>query len=50
MKTIASQFLSDTSGVTAIEYGVLAALISVVIISSVRTFTESLGMRKGRIS
>ena len=31
-----SRFLSDESGATAIEYGLLAALISVVIIGGVK--------------
>jgi pilus assembly protein Flp/PilA len=35
MKTI-SRFWSDESGATAIEYGLLAALISVVIIGAVK--------------
>lgn len=30
------QFLNDEEGVTAIEYGMIAALIAVVIIGSVR--------------
>jgi pilus assembly protein Flp/PilA len=34
MKTILSHFGRDESGVTAIEYGLIAALISVVIITS----------------
>jgi pilus assembly protein Flp/PilA len=35
MQTI-SQFWSDESGATAIEYGLLAALISVVIIGAIK--------------
>ena len=35
MKAIFSRFVSDESGVTAIEYGLIAALLSVVIIASV---------------
>jgi pilus assembly protein Flp/PilA len=35
MNTLFSRFLKDESGATAIEYGLLAALISVVIIASV---------------
>ena len=32
MKSIFAEFLQDESGATAIEYGLIAALISVVII------------------
>jgi pilus assembly protein Flp/PilA len=34
--TVITRFLKDESGATAIEYGLLAALISVVIIGSVK--------------
>ena len=34
MKILLVQFAGDESGVTAIEYGLIAALISVVIIGS----------------
>ena len=36
MKSVFTRFLKDESGATAIEYGLLAALISVVIIGSVK--------------
>ena len=35
MTKFISQFINDESGATAIEYGLIAALIAVVIISSV---------------
>jgi len=35
MTRFVSQFMSDDSGATAIEYGLIAALIAVVIISAV---------------
>jgi pilus assembly protein Flp/PilA len=35
MKTLFSRFVKDESGVTAIEYGLIAALIAVVIIAAV---------------
>ncbi len=35
MKHLISRFLADESGVTAIEYGLIAALIAVVIIGAV---------------
>jgi pilus assembly protein Flp/PilA len=34
MKNLATRFLENESGVTAIEYGLIAALISVVIITA----------------
>jgi pilus assembly protein Flp/PilA len=34
MKNLVCRFLNDESGVTAIEYGLIAALISVVIIGA----------------
>lgn len=37
MKNLVSRFVSDESGVTAIEYGLIAALIAVVIIVAVST-------------
>ncbi len=37
MKSLFARFLRDESGATAIEYGLIAGLISVVIITSVRT-------------
>ena len=37
------RFLRDEEGVTAIEYGLIAALIAVVIIASVRLVGTSLG-------
>ena len=35
MKTLFSRFVRDDAGVTAIEYGLIAALIAVVIIGAV---------------
>lgn len=37
-----SRFLADDTGVTAIEYGLLTALISVVIIAAVTTVGRNL--------
>ena len=42
MKTLVSRFVTDESGVTAIEYGLIAALIAVVIIAGVRTVGSQL--------
>ncbi|CAM3304373.1 Flp family type IVb pilin [Cupriavidus taiwanensis] len=37
LTTMFQQFLRDEDGVTAIEYGLIAALIAIVIIVSVQT-------------
>lgn len=37
MKTLFARFIKDESGATAIEYGLIAALISVVAIGAFRT-------------
>jgi pilus assembly protein Flp/PilA len=37
MKTLFARFAKDQSGVTAIEYGLIAGLIAVVIITGVTT-------------
>jgi pilus assembly protein Flp/PilA len=37
MKKLFARFVADQSGVTAIEYGLIAGLIAVVIISAVTT-------------
>jgi len=34
MKAIVSRFVKDTSGATAIEYGLIAGLVSIVIITA----------------
>ncbi len=36
MKNFLSRFLTDERGATAIEYGLIAALISIVIIASLK--------------
>jgi pilus assembly protein Flp/PilA len=36
MKILVSRFISDEAGATAIEYGLLASLIAVVIIAAVK--------------
>ncbi|HEY1613854.1 MAG TPA: Flp family type IVb pilin [Rhizomicrobium sp.] len=35
MKKLAIDFLADESGITAVEYGLIAALVAVVIITAV---------------
>jgi pilus assembly protein Flp/PilA len=42
MQTLFSRFLRDESGVTAIEYGLIAALISVVCIIAMTTVGTNL--------
>lgn len=42
MKSLFSRFLNDKSGATAIEYGLIAALVSVVIIAAVTTMGGNL--------
>jgi len=42
MKNLVTRFVSDESGVTAIEYGLIAALIAVVIIVAVSTVGKNL--------
>lgn len=37
MKTLLTELLKDESGVTAIEYGLIAGLIAVAIISALNT-------------
>lgn len=43
IKTFAQAFWSDESGATAIEYGLIIALISVVIITAVTTIGTKVG-------
>jgi len=49
MNTI-SRFVNDESGATAIEYGLIAALIAVGIIAAATTLGNSLSSLFGRIS
>jgi pilus assembly protein Flp/PilA len=42
MRKMFSRFGADASGVTAIEYGLIAALIAVIIIGAVSTVGTSL--------
>ena len=49
MTTIA-RFVNDESGATAIEYGLIAALIAVGIIAAATTLGGSLSSPFGRIS
>lgn len=42
MNTLIKRFAKDESGATAIEYGLIAALIAVVIITALRTIGTNL--------
>ncbi len=42
MKTLIKNFIKDEDGATAIEYGLIAALIAVAIIAAVRTLGTNL--------
>jgi pilus assembly protein Flp/PilA len=50
MLDLAQRFLKDETGATAIEYGLIAALIAVVIISSVTRLGTNLNAKFTRIS
>jgi pilus assembly protein Flp/PilA len=45
-----SRFLKDESGATAIEYGLIAALISVVIIGTVTAIGTKMNAKFGAVS
>ncbi|BAT60032.1 Flp/Fap pilin component [Variibacter gotjawalensis] len=48
--TIFKNFLRDESGATAIEYGLIAALISVVVITVLGTIGERINLKFGSIA
>ncbi|MEI2385387.1 Flp family type IVb pilin [Breoghania sp. JC706] len=50
MKTLFARFVKDESGATAIEYGLIAALISVAIITVLGTIGTSLNTNFESIS
>jgi pilus assembly protein Flp/PilA len=50
MKTLVSRFVKDESGATAIEYGLIAALIAVVIIGAVTSLGKNVGNTFNRIA
>lgn len=45
-----ARFLKDESGATAIEYGLIAALIAVAIISAVTTLGSNTGATFNKVS
>jgi len=50
MKNIVNRFAKDESGATAIEYGLIAALISVVIIGVLSTIGTRLSTKFNQIA
>ncbi len=50
MKNLVNRFVSDESGATAIEYGLIAALISVVIIGVLQLIGGNLLARFGTVA
>ena len=42
MRNLVGRFIKDESGATAIEYGLIAALISVVIVTALTTIGSNL--------
>lgn len=50
MRTIFTKFLRDESGATAIEYGLIAALIAVGIIGAATTLGTSISATFGEVS
>jgi pilus assembly protein Flp/PilA len=50
MRKLISRFLKDQSGATAIEYGLIAGLIAVVIITSVTAIGTKLNSKFTTIS
>jgi pilus assembly protein Flp/PilA len=49
MTNLISRFVRDESGATAIEYGLIAALIAVVIITGLTTVGTNLNTQLGTI-
>ncbi len=50
MSKIFARFMKDESGATAIEYGLIAGLIAVVIISALKTLGTKLSGKFAEIS
>ncbi len=49
MKTIVTRFLNDESGATAIEYGLIAAIVGVGIIAGLGTLRDALNTMFGNV-
>lgn len=50
MKNIVARFVKDQSGATAIEYGLIAALVSIAIIGALTTLGGKLGNNFNNVS
>ena len=50
MKSLINRFIADDSGATAIEYGLIAALVGVAIITAVTTLGTKLSSNFGNVS
>ena len=50
MSKFVTRFLKDESGATAIEYGLIAALIAVVLVGALQAVGSSLGGAFNKIS
>jgi pilus assembly protein Flp/PilA len=50
MKNLVARFAKDESGATAIEYGLIAALIAVAIIAGGRTLGRDIGNKFNAIA
>lgn len=50
MRAIFSKFIANENGATAIEYGLIAALIAVVIITGLTTVGTNLNTQLGSIA
>jgi len=50
MRTLVERFLRDESGATAIEYGLIAALIAVAIIGGARALGTNIGKTFNNVS
>jgi pilus assembly protein Flp/PilA len=50
MKKFISKFMSDESGATAIEYGLIAALIAVVIIAAVTALGTNISSKFNEVA
>ena len=50
MKSLFARFAKDQSGATAIEYGLMASLISVAIIGAITSVGTKMGATFGKVS
>lgn len=50
MKTIFARFAKDESGATAIEYGLIASLVAVAIITALTTLGTKLNATFGQVN